>query len=62
MPYTLRKVPRKDCYRVKNTKNKRIMSKCTTKAKATKQIRLLRGIMYNKSFAARLRSTRKKRA
>ncbi len=58
MPYTLRKVPRKDCYRVKNTKNKRIMSKCTTKEKGTKQIRLLRGIMYNKSFAAR---TRKKR-
>lgn len=55
MPYSLRKVPRKDCYRVRNTKNKRIMSKCTTKANATRQLRLLRGIMYNKSFARTLK-------
>ena len=50
MPYTMRKVSKKRCYRVTNSKSKRIMSKCTTKAKAEKQLRLLRAIQNNKKF------------
>ena len=50
MPYTMRKVPRKNCYRVKNRKSRKVFSKCTTKENATKQLRLLRAIQYNKDF------------
>ena len=42
MPYTYRKVYRKKCYKVSNRLSKRIFSKCTTKKKALKQLRLLR--------------------
>lgn len=41
MPYNIRKVPNKRCYRVKNTETGRVTAKCTSKAKATKQVRLL---------------------
>ena len=61
MPYSLRKVPNKSCYRVRNTKNRRVMAKCTTKARATKQLRLLRGIQNNRAFAKQVRETRKSR-
>ena len=61
MPYTIRKVNKKNCYRVKNTHNKRVMAKCTTLTKAKRQKRLLNGIHYNKSFAKKVRNTRKKR-
>lgn len=66
MPYALRKVNKKNCYRVtsKNTKSKgkrRVFSKCTTKSKAEKQLRLLNAIHYNKSFVptGRTRKNRK---
>lgn len=56
MPYAIRKVNKKNCYRV-TSKNKpkskgkrRVFSKCTTKSKAEKQLRLLNAIHYNKSF------------
>jgi hypothetical protein len=42
MPYTYRKVYRKKCYKVSNRLSKRVFSKCTTKKKALKQLRLLR--------------------
>lgn len=61
MPYIMRKVPRRRCYTVKNKKTKRVMAKCTSKAKATRQMRLLRGIKFNKKFRATLRNTRKKK-
>ena len=44
MPYTLRKVPRRNCYTVrKKNKNQKhsVFSKCTSLAKANKQRRLL---------------------
>lgn len=45
MPYTLRKVPRKNCYTVrkrgKKSKGRRVFSKCTSKKNAQKQIKLL---------------------
>lgn len=55
MPYTMRKVPNRRCYRVskrntnKNTK-RRVFSKCTTRKKAIKQMRLLRALEFNKDF------------
>ena len=50
MPYFIRKVTRKNCYRVRNKNTKRVFSKCTTKENAKKQMRLLRAIQYNKTF------------
>lgn len=50
MPYSLRKVSNKNCYRVRNRNTKRVFAKCTTLAKANKQLRLLRAIEFNKSF------------
>lgn len=41
MPYTLRKLPRKQCYRVYNKDTKKVFAKCSIKGNAQKQIRLL---------------------
>jgi hypothetical protein len=52
MPYTIRKVPRRRCYRVttkkKNQRSRRVFSKCTTLKKAKSQVRLLNAIKYGK--------------
>ena len=62
MPYTIRKVSKKNCYKVMNSRSKRVMSKCTTKKKAEKQKRLLNAILNNKNFVIRARNkTQKKR-
>lgn len=62
MPFTLRKVNRRACYKVYNRKSKRVHAKCTSKEKAKKQLQLLRAITYNKNFQLRnRRSTRKRR-
>ena len=53
MPYALRKVRGKDCYKVYNRKTKRVFAKCSTKLNATKQLRLLRAIHYNPKFVPR---------
>ena len=50
MPYGVRKVPNKNCYRVTNKRTKRVMAKCTTQENAKKQVRLLNAIENNKSF------------
>jgi hypothetical protein len=50
MPYKTRKVRNRNCYRVYNPVNKKTFAKCTSKAKAVKQMRLLRAIQNNKSF------------
>lgn len=50
MPYTLRKVPRKNCYTVRNPKKKKVFSKCTSRKNAIKQMKLLRAIQFNKNF------------
>ena len=53
MPYSLRKVPRKSCYKVykttskKGSKTKKVFAKCTSLKKAKAQLRLLRAIQYN---------------
>ena len=60
MPYKTRKVPRKNCLRVYNSKTKRVFSKCTTPENAKKQLRLLRAIQNNKKF--KVNPTRKTRS
>jgi hypothetical protein len=68
MPYKTRKVRGKNCYKVYKTTNKKVFSNCTSKVKATKQMRLLRAIQFNKKFMPnskqnkkRIGGTRKKR-
>ena len=58
MPYTIRKVRNKNCYSVRTTKTKKVKAKCATKENAKKQIRLLRALEVNKSFAKKFRSRR----
>jgi len=50
MPYTMRKVPNKKCYRVVNTKTGKVKARCSTKKNATKQLRLLRALENNPTF------------
>lgn len=54
MPYTMRKVPRKNCYRVSKKNKKRgtrkVFSKCATRENAVKQMKLLRALEFNKDF------------
>ena len=58
MPYSIRKVPNKACYRVSNKKTKKVFAKCSSKNNAEKQMRLLRAIENNKNFVPN-RGTRK---
>lgn len=62
MPYTSRKVRGKNCYRVSNKKNNHVFSKCTTKSRAQKQLRLLRALQFNKNFVpnSKIRRTLKR--
>jgi len=57
MPYTMRKVRNKSCYRVskkvrpnKKTVKRRVFSKCATRENAVKQMKLLRALENNKDF------------
>lgn len=40
MPYTIRKLPKKNCWQVKNKRTGTIHAKCSTKNKAEAQKRL----------------------
>ena len=55
MPYTILKVPKRNCYSVKKAKGKgrRIFSRCTSKSKAQKQVRLLYALENNPKFIPR---------
>lgn len=44
MPYKIRKIPNRSCFRVYNSKTKRIFAKCSSLKNAKKQIRLLRSL------------------
>ena len=57
MPYTMRKVPNKNCYRVSKKSGKKskkgtrkVFSKCASRSNALKQMRLLRALEYNRDF------------
>ncbi len=54
MPYATRKVRNKRCYRVYNRRTKRVFSKCTTRKRANKQMRLLRALENNPKFREKL--------
>ena len=56
MPYTIRKVRGRPCYRVKNRRTKRVFAKCTSKKNAKSQIKLLHAIDYNPNFQLRAAS------
>ena len=60
MPYSYLKVRNKNCFKVFNKKTKKVYSKCTTRDKAKRQIRLLKAIENNSDFAKKIRNTRKK--
>ena len=67
MPYTIRKVPNRNCYSVKkaktkakakgnakgNAKGRQTFARCTSKAKAKKQVRLLYALENNPNFIPR---------
>ena len=44
MPYSIRKLPNKNLYRVRNKETGRVLSKSTTLENAKKQIRLVQSI------------------
>lgn len=60
MPYSIRKVRGKSCYKVMNRNTKKRFSKCTTKSNANSQIRLLNAIKYNKKFVPRNKTMKKR--
>ena len=60
MPYNTRKVRNKPCYRVYNTDTKKTFAYCATKEHAVAQLKLLRGLQYNKGFAKRVTARRKR--
>jgi hypothetical protein len=59
MPYIIRKVPNRNCYSVKKAKAKtkgkgrQTFARCTSKAKAKKQVRLLYALENNPNFIPR---------
>jgi hypothetical protein len=63
MSYTVIKVKGKyNCYRVINPGTNKIFSKCSTRKNAVKQSKLLRAILFNKTFIPNSRNkTRKNR-
>lgn len=51
MPYKTIKVKGKyNCYRVINSQTKKAFSKCSTRKNASRQMRLLRALQFNKNF------------
>jgi hypothetical protein len=61
----MRKVPRKNCYRVSKRyskksskssgKTRKVFSKCATRENAIKQMKLLRALEFNKDFVPNAR-------
>jgi hypothetical protein len=58
MPYKIRKVHGKDCFRVINQNTRKVFAKCTTKENAVKQKRLLRALEFNPQFREILKLNR----
>ena len=50
MPYQIRKVTNRRCYKLYNSNTKKVFSKCGSKPNVQKQLRLLRALQYNKAF------------
>jgi hypothetical protein len=61
MPYKTIKVKGKyNCYRVINTQTKKAFSKCSTRKNATRQMKLLRALQFNKNFVPNIKSRTRK--
>lgn len=68
MPYTVRYLPNKKCYsvrrkrkvKVKGKGKQKIFSKCTTRKKAYKQLKLLRAIERNPKYFLGIRRKTKR--
>jgi hypothetical protein len=60
MPYSIRKVRNKSCYKVTSTRSGRVHSKCTSLDKAKRQVRLLHGVESGWVPSGRKRSGRKR--
>jgi len=61
MPYGIRKLSNKNCFKVFNKKTKKVFSKCSSLENAGKQLKLLRAIKYNKNFIPYGRGSRRNR-
>lgn len=61
MPYKIRKIRNKPCYRVYNPVTKRTFAKCSTRKNALSQMRLLRGLQNNVTFRKRVSSKKTRR-
>lgn len=61
MPYKIRKVNNKSCYKVYNKRTKKVYAKCSTLENAKKQVRLLQAIENNAAFKNKLKINRKTR-
>ena len=55
MPYSIRKLPNQNKYRVKNKETGKIHAKATTLKNAKKQVRLMNAIDHNPKFAKKIR-------
>ena len=60
MPYTIRKVRNKKCYRVTTSKTKRVLAKCTTMEKAKKTSSIVTRIGSKQRVCEKGESNKKK--
>lgn len=58
MPYKMRKMPNKSCYKVYNKNTKRVFSKCASKKKAVRQMNLL-GVLEKARNSRKTRKNKK---
>ena len=61
MPYSIRKMPNRACYKVFNKNTKKVFAKCATMDNAKKQLRLLRGLKNNPKFRSKFKRTTMKK-
>jgi hypothetical protein len=56
MPYAIRKVRNKSCYRVYNKRTRKVFAKCASKENANKQMNLLKALEYNPKFRQQIKA------
>lgn len=61
MPYEIKKVRNKSCYKLINKENKHVFSKCGSLKNVKKQMQLLNAIKYNKNFKPNKTKTKTKK-
>lgn len=58
MPYKIRKVRNKPCYKVYNPSSRKVFAKCSTRENARKQVRFLIAFKNNKTFRTKVHANR----